>query len=123
VTGPSGSLVAFRVKQVGGPVDAGPGWGAQCWIHRLAPGEVVDVPFEKSGGFEADGPRAEFWQEWFEDPELRLPAGRYEITAYLRHGARGSRCGGPRDTLSASVAIEVVPAPITPADVEAVTAE
>lgn len=110
VTGPSGSLVEFRIKQIGGPVDTGPGWGAQCSIHRFAPGEVVDIPFEKSGGYDADGPMAEFWQTWFEDPELRLPRGRYEITAYLHHGPRGSRCSGASDTRTASVAIEVVPA-------------
>lgn len=109
VTGPYRSLVEFRVKQIGGPVDSGPGWGAQCGIHRFAPGEVVEIPFEKSGGYDADGPQAHFWQEWFADPELRLPEGRYEITAYLHHGARGSRCGGPWETLTASVSIEVVP--------------
>lgn len=118
VTGPSGSLVAFRVKQIGGPVDSGPGWGAQCWQHRFAPGEVIEIPFEKSGGYDREGPLAEFWEDWFEDPELRLPAGRFEITAILHHGAPGSRCAGAHRTLAASVAIEVVPAEDVPTDVE-----
>lgn len=71
-------------------------------------------PFEKSGRYDEDGPMAAFWQAWFADPELRLPRGRYEITAYLHHGPRRPRCIGPSQTLTASVAIEVVADPGPP---------
>ncbi len=108
--GPTRSLVAFRVEQLDGPIDTGPGWGPQCWYYRFGPDEVTDIPFEKSGGYDPDEPMATFWKLWFADPVLRLPEGRYVITAYAHHSGRNGRCSAPRKTLTASVAIEVVPA-------------
>jgi hypothetical protein len=113
--GPTRSLVAFQVEQLDGPIDTGPGWGPQCWYYRFGPDEVKDIPFEKSGGFDPSGPMAPFWKLWFADPVLRLPEGRYVITAYAHHSGRNGRCSAPRKTLTASVAIEVVaPAGVSP---------
>lgn len=106
-----GSLVAFGVEQLDGPIDTGPGWRLSCGFYEFEPDEVLDIPFAKSGGFDADGPTADFWRSWFADPFLRLPEGHYVITAYAHHGGRGAVCTGPWQTLTASVAIEVVAAP------------
>ncbi len=106
-----GDLVAFGVEQLDGAIDTGPGWRLSCSFYELRPDEVLDIPFAKSGGFDADGPMADFWRTWFADPVLRLPEGHYVITAYAHHGNRGPFCSGPWRTLSASVAIEVMAAP------------
>jgi hypothetical protein len=111
VSGPSGSLVAFGVEQIDGPIDTGPGWRPESGYYRFEPDEVLDIPFAKSGGFEADGPMADFWRAWFADPVLRLPEGHYLITAYAYHCGRGAVCRGPWKGLTASVAIQVAPAP------------
>ena len=109
--GPGGSMVAFRVEQLDGPIDTGPGWGPQCFYYRFGPDEVKDIPFAKSGGYDPDDPLATFWKLWFADRHLRFAEGRYVITAYAHHGGRNGRCGAPWKTLTASVAIEVLPRP------------
>jgi hypothetical protein len=105
-----GDLVAFGVEQLDGAVDSGPGWRPSCGFYEFRPNEVLDIPYAKSGGFDADGAMADYWRTWFADPVLRLPEGHYVITAYAHHGGRGPFCSGPWRTLSASVAIEVAPA-------------
>jgi hypothetical protein len=109
--GPSSGLVAFRVEQLDGPIDTGPGWGPQCWYRGFGPDEVKDIPFEKSGGYDPADPMAPFLKLWFADPNLRFTEGRYVITAYAIHGGRNGRCIAPWNTLTASVAIEVLPRP------------
>ena len=48
----------------------------------LKKGEIYTIPFFKSGGFSADDPKAEFWQQYYSEKELRLPKGEYTIVAY-----------------------------------------
>lgn len=78
-------------------------------LRYTGPVEDKDFPFEKSDGFDAADPMAPFWRVWFADPNLRFPEGQYVITAYAHHGGRAGRCRAPWNTLTASVAIEVVP--------------
>ncbi|MFV2063514.1 MAG: hypothetical protein ACC726_08365 [Chloroflexota bacterium] len=118
VSGAGGGLVAFGVEQFDGPIDTGPGWRPSCGFYRFQPDEILGVTFKKSGGFDAGDPMADFWRAWFADPVLRLPEGNYVITAYAYHGGRGAVCTGPWQTLSASVPIEVVAAPNSPASVD-----
>ena len=37
--------------------------------------------YEKSGAWDADDPNADFWEKFYEEKELFLPAGQYTITA------------------------------------------
>ncbi|MDD5018352.1 MAG: hypothetical protein PHO15_09665 [Eubacteriales bacterium] len=46
-------------------------------------GEAVTYDFEKSGGYSADDPNADFWASYFAEEDLILPAGEYEITAMM----------------------------------------
>ena len=46
----------------------------------LQRGEVYRFEFQKSGGWSADDPDADFWQRFFLEEDLRLPAGEYAIT-------------------------------------------
>ena len=75
--------VSFRLGQIDGTIALGGAMTADCATHdytRLAP---VAVPFRKSGGFSADDPNAGFYRAFFADPVLRLPAGRWRVTANL----------------------------------------
>ena len=71
------------------------GWATttDCRPHELAPGEPMRRPFAKSGSWSADDPSAEFYEAYFRDPLLRLPPGRWEITAVTGFTAGGDDCG------------------------------
>ena len=49
---------------------------------ELKKGEVYTLPFAKNGGFSQDDPKAEFWEEYYSEKELRLPKGTYTFKAY-----------------------------------------
>lgn len=81
VTTFDGGFAAFGIEQLDGPIDAGPGRRPSTLGITFRPGYVASIPFVKPGGFVQDGPMAQFWQAFFADPELRLPAGTYRISA------------------------------------------
>jgi hypothetical protein len=104
VTSSGAGLVAFGIEQLDGPVDAGIGRDEDCARFDYLPGHAESVEFHKSGGYSNDDPLADFWREFFADPELRLPAGQYRITARAEYGDPG--CGGWQ-TIEASIVIVV----------------
>ncbi|WP_308636405.1 hypothetical protein [Paenibacillus silvisoli] len=48
---------------------------------KLQKGVTTEYPFYKSGGYGADDPDADFWHDFYKEKELRLPPGKYLITA------------------------------------------
>jgi hypothetical protein len=46
-------------------------------------GETVRYDYMKSGGWTADDPNADFYQEFFSERNLILPSGLYEISATI----------------------------------------
>jgi hypothetical protein len=52
----------------------------------LEKGRVYHFEYQKSGSWSADDPDAAFWENFFSEPDLRLPAGEYTITL---HGGFG----------------------------------
>lgn len=46
-------------------------------------GQIVKYDFTKSGGWDAEDPNAEFYEKYFTDPNLVLPAGDYEVSATI----------------------------------------
>ena len=48
---------------------------------ELEKGETYRFDYVKSGGFDASAPDAAFWEEFYQEEELRLPAGTYTVTA------------------------------------------
>ena len=105
VTG-SSTLVIFGVKQINGTIDMGGGSDAMCARHELTARQPVNVPFVKSGGYGSDDPQAAFWQAYFADPELHLPAGIWRVTASLE-AITGIDCRGQRHLLRAGVTFRV----------------
>jgi len=49
-------------------------------VSILEKGNVYHFDYQKSGGWDADDPNAEIWDEFFSSNELKLPAGEYTIT-------------------------------------------
>ena len=46
----------------------------------LKKGELYRFDYEKSGGWSADDPDAAFWEAFYQEEDLYLPAGEYTIT-------------------------------------------
>lgn len=42
---------------------------------------VYKFDFQKSGGFSADDPKADFWRKFYSEKDLRMPVGTYTIIA------------------------------------------
>jgi len=104
VTSSGGGLVVFSIEQLDGPVDVEGAQTADCMPYEYRPGDTESTGFRKSGGYSNDDPMADFWRSFFGEPELRLPAGEYRITATAGYGA--PECGEER-TIEASIVIFV----------------
>ena len=103
-------VLGSRLRQIDGSIEHGWATTTDCRPHPIAPGEPMHRPFVKSGGHSADDPDAEFYEAYFTDPLLRLPPGRWEITAVTGFQAGGDDCGdGPWVGLEVSVEITVEP--------------
>jgi hypothetical protein len=103
-------VLGSRLRQIDGSIEHGWATTTDCRPHPIAPGEPMHSPFVKSGGHSADEPNADFYEAYFRDPLLRLPPGRWEITAVTGFTAGGDDCGdGPPGGLQVSVEITVEP--------------
>jgi hypothetical protein len=98
-------LVFWGAEQLDGPVHAEPGWRPVARQYDFEVGDVETYTFTKSGGYDASGPDAAFWSAWFDDPELRLPAGTWRIYALARYRLPGA---SGETELVADVEIEVM---------------
>ena len=80
-------------------------WLLACQQWKMA-GVPILVPFNKSGGWSPDEPDAGFYAAYLDDPEFRLPQGRWEVTAYAPFSVRD--CDSGEDiNLKASVTLTV----------------
>ena len=78
--GPVGFLyeeLTGRKRSLGGVMTG------DCAQHLYDRGVVARIPISKNVAWSADDPDAAFYQEFSRDPLLRLPAGRWRITAEL----------------------------------------
>jgi hypothetical protein len=100
-------LVFWGAEQLDGPIHAEPYWRPIGRQYDFQAGDVETYTFTKSGSYDADGPDAEFWSAWLDDPELRLPAGTWRIYALARYVLPGA---SGETELVASVEIEIVDA-------------
>jgi hypothetical protein len=99
--------IGFRVEEIGGARTMPGGTRLPCVSTVLTRDVPIEQPFSKSGS-PTDDPAVGFDQRWYEDPVLRLPAGRWRITALLAVVIDG--CSGERHELAVSNDITVTPA-------------
>lgn len=98
------SPVGWRVEQLDGPAVMGGAMAEPCVATDLLPGSVKSYPFEKGGVVEDRPP---FDMAWFQDPALRLPAGRWRFTATMQVWL--GDCGGEEHRLETSIDVTVGP--------------
>lgn len=103
-------ILGIGARQLDGPIDPGGASTTDCVAYELTPDEPMRAEAGKSGGFSADDPLAAFYEAYFADPLLRLPPGRWEISAWASFTAGGDDCGaGNSVALTAPVEITVEP--------------
>lgn len=105
LVGSGSGLISFSAKQLDGRFEFGGAQTADCRPYRLDRGRPLEVPYKKSGGWSADDPDAAFYIAFFNDPKLRLPRGRWQISATA--GFTVDECGGVGHALDAQVTIVV----------------
>lgn len=107
VWGPGpGDHVGFDVVELTGDRKMQHLWllACQSWFMTRAP---ITTPFRKSGMWTAEDPDAAFYQQYLADPEFRLPAGRWQVTAAAPFSLGPDSCGGPQVDLRASLTLVV----------------
>ncbi|MBI3751596.1 MAG: hypothetical protein HY263_08085 [Chloroflexi bacterium] len=109
-TNSSPGLVGFDVVQQDGPLSMLGGGTSDCVAVSMAKGQVQAVVFSKIGGWSIDDPYAAFYQDYYQDPQLRLPAGTWRISSKSGFSVGGTDCGaGEPADLRATVEIVVEP--------------
>jgi hypothetical protein len=104
LVGSGSGLVLFGIRLVDGPIEVTPAATADCVPYTIERGQPHVAPFAKSGGFSNDDPNALFYREFFAHPQLRLPVGRWVITALARFFV--GECG--MDPRELSVEVEIL---------------
>jgi hypothetical protein len=106
LTGGYQLIEPWQLEQLDGPIDQLGATPAPCRGYTMSRNLPVDSSFGKSGGYSHSDPLATFWDAYFADPDLRLPAGTWKITV----GAHFSEtsCDGQWIGLSASIVIRTV---------------
>ena len=103
-------LVDFDVTQVGGPLSMLGGGTTDCVSTSMAKGQAISAPFAKVGGWSNDDPYAAFYESYYNDPQLRLPAGTWQISAKSGFGIGGTDCGSGQDgNLRTTIKVVVEP--------------
>jgi hypothetical protein len=98
-------LIAFGVEQLDGPLAMTPVWTADLRPYTIKAYEPYIQSFAKSGGFSNDDPNANFWRDYFADPQLHLPPGNWLLSADAIFNDVPE--GGGQITLSTAVVVTV----------------
>ena len=81
IWGSGSGPVSFGLEEVDGDIVIGGIQTLDCAPHDYAHLVPVATPYSKSGGFTEEDPNADFYKAYFADPVLRLPAGKWKVTA------------------------------------------
>ena len=101
--------VWFELEHLDGDLDLdGPVSLLTCNLTPIDAGVPLTIPFIKNGGYSGDDPDAAYWKTFFDDPALRLPAGRWRLSSNFQ-GVTSDRCEGAMHRLRASITFDVVP--------------
>jgi hypothetical protein len=70
-------------------------------------GETKSYDFVKSGGWSADDPNAEFYEEFYKDKKLILPPGKYQLSAAINYSLDPENVQGSNHNTFVSVFVMV----------------
>jgi len=101
-----GGPIMFGIAEVDGRREMGPASTADCRTFPIGVGSPITSEIVKSGGWSGEDPDAAFYQAFFSDKQLRLPAGTRDITAFATFGE--GECGPNPHDLVAPLRVEVV---------------
>jgi hypothetical protein len=108
IWGPYQSPIAFSMIEVGGTRRMEAGFREKCEPYPIGPDAPLARPVTKSGGWSADDPNAAFYQAFFADQQIHLPAGTWDISVVTDFNEDGGDpCGGVHHDPSATIRIEV----------------
>jgi hypothetical protein len=103
----SGQVLNFSYSEVGGTRQVDPVWTADCAIHTLGPKTPITVALGKTGAASDSDPSAAFQHAFlFDSPDVRLPAGTWDVTA-LAIFNEGEGCSAGSHDMQATVRITV----------------
>jgi hypothetical protein len=103
--------ISFGIKRIDGTIDIGGAQTDDCRPSDWPRGVAVPIRFAKSGGWIPEDPNAAFYKAYFAEPQLRLPAGTWQLTAAADFWTGGT-CGAEAHRFAAIVTIQVLPAPL-----------
>jgi hypothetical protein len=83
IGGGGGPVVFSLVQLEAGDAVLGGGQDLPCLRYALGPDAPLVWPFQKAGAVHGEPP---FDLAFFQDPELQLPPGRWEVRAVLQYG-------------------------------------
>jgi hypothetical protein len=100
------SVIVFSYAEVGGRRKVDPVWISDCAGRPLDPATPLNADLSKSGAMPNSGPDADFLRSFLTGPDVRLPAGTWDITA-LATFTEGDGCVGVEHSMKATVRITV----------------
>jgi hypothetical protein len=99
-------VIGFGLRQLDGTVRVDPAWHLQCLPFELRRNRTRRQSFNKSG-VAGEATNASFYSSFFDDSQLRLPAGRWELYAMADLAPVGQMDCQDDITLRASTQITV----------------
>jgi len=92
IWGAGAGPVTFTVREIGGTRLMEALFTYDCESREIGPTAPIVVDYVKSGGWDpGHDPNEAFYEEYFADPEFRLPTGRWEVEAWTRFAVE--ECG------------------------------
>ena len=102
----SAGLMNFQYTQVGGPHRTSPVSTSECGRYEIGPTTPMSTALSKSGGFTDEDPDAAWLRSFLTAPDVRLPAGTWDVTA-LADFTEGDSCGAGGRSMAATVRVTV----------------
>jgi hypothetical protein len=102
-----GGPLGFSFTEVGGTRQMGFGMTADCVRYTVGGEAPITSGIRKSGGWGGEDPNAAFYEQFFADPEVHLPAGTWDIAAVAVFAE--ATCGGIERNLSATIRVTITP--------------
>lgn len=106
ISGSGSGLVVFSTEELNGTRHQTGFQHDDCVPYAIQSDQPIREPFSKSGGYSADDPNRAYWEQYFAERELRLPAGEWDMTAWSTLYEDG-HCTGIRRDLRTTIRIAV----------------
>lgn len=107
ISGSGGGVFGFSYREIGGTRSMGYAMTADCAPHTIPAEGGLRSGLEPSGAWSEDDPDADFYRAFVHGPDVRLPAGAWQVTAHAVFVGAG--CALPERNLEASTVVVVTP--------------